>query len=143
MAHRLVAEAFIPNYKNKRFVNNKDGVKTNNDVNNLEWCTTTENNRHARETNLNPRISGVCHHVTKYKYILFKDGEFFAEMFGQSDFPKYGFNRESIRRYASGQMGDKTYKGFTLKREIISSEDKLRLMKESGNLRNSRRKKYN
>lgn len=42
--HRLVAQAFIPNYDNLPQINHKDENKLNNKVDNLEWCSVRYNN---------------------------------------------------------------------------------------------------
>jgi hypothetical protein len=45
--HRLVAMYFIENPLNKPCVNHIDGDKENNNLNNLEWCSHSENERHS------------------------------------------------------------------------------------------------
>ena len=50
--HRLVASAFCPLRDGCDSVNHKNGVKTDNFPHNLEWCTRSENTRHAHKFGL-------------------------------------------------------------------------------------------
>lgn len=55
--HRLVAEAFIPNPEQKPYINHKDGVRSNNKAQNLEWATNSDNQKH--------RFHVLCHGITE------------------------------------------------------------------------------
>lgn len=57
--HRIVAQAFVPNYDNKEQVNHKDGNKRNNTTANLEWVTAKENIRHSVANGLQVAAKGA------------------------------------------------------------------------------------
>ncbi len=63
--HTVVAEAFLGSSEYRQTVNHKDGNKTNNCVENLEWATYKENNNHARKTGLNNQ-HGEKTNLSKY-----------------------------------------------------------------------------
>jgi len=64
-AHRLVAQAFIPNPKNKRECNHIDGNRGNNDVSNIEWCTHKENIIHSFKSLHRQAARGERHGMSK------------------------------------------------------------------------------
>lgn len=104
--HRLAAQAFIPNPDNKPQVNHIDGDKTNNRVDNLEWCTGAENATHALVTGL--QKSGAKLYNAKFtdeqaseilKLYVKGSREFGSVALSK----KYGVSHNSILRLIHGQ----------------------------------------
>ena len=105
LVHRLVAQAFIPNYNSFPQVNHIDGNKANNRVANLQWCTVSHNTKHAYENNLGGFRDVVSKNLQKindknaYHYVEIKN-EYETKIFSStSDASKYlNTHKDNITR---------------------------------------------
>ena len=98
LVHRLVAKTFIPNPYNLQEVNHKDENKTNNFVQNLEWCDRKSNCNYGTR---NKRISDKCSKmVLQYE----KSGEFVKEWKSARDVQRnLGYAYQHISNCCTGR----------------------------------------
>ena len=109
-AHRLVAQAFIPNPLWKKDVNHKDGNKSNNYVENLEWATRSENILHSYHV-LNRKATKLYGSDNKMSIPIVQlsiKGEFIKEWANSNEVQRaWGVSEASIRKCLYTSIGKK------------------------------------
>lgn len=115
--HRLMAELYIPNPKNKRTVNHIDGNKHNNALSNLEWHTDSENIQHAYDNGLN-HGSNITDLDREVMYTRFMNGES-MQLISES----YSFNNVTvsnhIRKYVTDNNLSEVYEAEKVRQKNL------------------------
>lgn len=110
--HRIVAEAFIPNWFDDTQVNHRDENKHNNHIDNLEWCSSKYNSNYGTR---NERITEKMTNGKLSKPVLqfTKTGEFVREWPSSQEVGRNGFDNSTIRKCCNGKR--KSHNGFVWK----------------------------
>lgn len=82
LIHRLVAEAFVPNLLDKKFVHHKDNNGSNNNAENLAWATPSENTKQAYKAGSSTKILKALNFKSSAEELVFKSHMDAARHFG-------------------------------------------------------------
>lgn len=104
--HRLVAEKYLPNPNNLPQINHKNEDKTDNRVENLEWCDEKYNTRYSK---------------AKKVYCYNKDGELVKVYNTSTDTKLDGFNDSGVRNVCAGRKY--THHGYTFSYKELTKEE--------------------
>jgi hypothetical protein len=110
--HRLIAKAFIPNPNNYPFINHINEDRTDNRIENLEWCTQNMNVEHSRRKMYHPvdfSIQNTTKYIYKKKYSTTHKGKKYT----------YSFYRVNIPRIKIDKVFSNIYKAIAFRNECI------------------------
>ena len=102
--HRLVCQAFLDNPNGYTCVNHKDECKTNNCVDNLEWCSVLYNNTFGS------RIKTIAEKQSKKVYQYDKQGNLIKIWKSTAEAGRNGYKQSTVSNCCLGKL--KTHRGF-------------------------------
>lgn len=115
--HRIVAETFIANVQNKPQINHIDGNKLNNYIDNLEWCTQSENMKHAYDIGLKTKRYGKYNDKSKKVYQYDLSGNFIKKWYSTMDVEReLGIKHYRVSGCYTNPKRNKTAGGYIWKK---------------------------
>lgn len=135
--HRLVAQEFLDNKNNLPQINHKNGVKTDNRVENLEWVTAKDNCHHAREHGfINDNGENSKMSVLNTQDVLYIIKEYKYGNKSQAELSRlFSVNAMTINNIINGESWKHITNG--VKTEPINRKDEVVLNIETGVFYNS------